>query len=563
MPDESVSRVIRRTQNALSHGSSDERREAARAVAQLATTSRAACEALAVEALVISFVRVLRDEDDEDVVNFTLFALERIATHFPSAVCEQGLPVQLVSRLDSASASTRGQAVLCVAALCEDEHGVASRRLLDEQLASALARLAAAERESGQIAIVLAAVGVLERLARESQFARALVDGGVHGVLLACSCPLHPDAPEDAHAIQDRALTTIASLATTSDFKALLAAEPTFFPLLFALRDSSVPSLSSHAHAIAHHWADDFFGWAWECCTTCKRVAEKLSLEPAAKPVDDPAAAAVAASAAATAAVNSTPSAKAARAAKAAKASRDAIAADNAQGGADRYREELEAMGEQLREFLAQADDVARGLMRTQTELDDAASACDAFVGKLRHRNLIAAEASDVPAASPDDELPPAEAFAMKCRTLGHSIDQSAERARTSSRQLLLHCNLLLDCDAAVHKSVGHLSELHGLVTSSKAVEVSHRWRQDAHVALRRALIGLSLRLELYARALLAQKEGSGSLLQKANEVLQRMPALRADAAALEVEMGIEIDGVPGSGPRPPPSPKAAGGASR
>ena len=51
----------------------------------------------------------------------------------------------------------------------------------------------------------------------------------------------------------------------------------------------------------------------------------------------------------------------------------------------------------------------------------------------------------------PERQQPPAEAFATRCRAMGHSITQCTERVKTSSRQLLLHCNLLLDCQGAVH----------------------------------------------------------------------------------------------------------------
>ena len=113
-----------------------------------------------------------------------------------------------------------------------------------------------------------------------------------------------------------------------------------------------------------------------------------------------------------------------------------------------------------------------------------------------------------------------------------YTVEQCAERVRTSSRQLLLHCNLLLDCDLGVQRAEGHLTELDGLVRTSNAVEVSFRWKLDAHDALKRALVALALRLELYARALVTQREGAGSLLNKASSALKGLPTLRSDAAA-------------------------------
>ena len=69
-----------------------------------------------------------------------------------------------------------------------------------------------------------------------------------------------------------------------SEFKQALSSDPRFFPLLFRLRDSTVPGVTAEAHAIAQHWGDDFFGWAWECCAQCKHAAERLMLDPVVRP---------------------------------------------------------------------------------------------------------------------------------------------------------------------------------------------------------------------------------------------------------------------------------------
>ena len=45
------------------------------------------------------------------------------------------------------------------------------------------------------------------------------------------------------------------------------------------LRRSKLRRRSCRNHRIASHWGDDFFGWAWECCALCKRVAAKLMLD--------------------------------------------------------------------------------------------------------------------------------------------------------------------------------------------------------------------------------------------------------------------------------------------
>lgn len=100
----------------------------------------------------------------------------------------------------------------------------------------------------------------------------------------------------------------------------------------------------------------------------------------------------------------------------------------------------------------------------------------------------------------PGTAAPPEEAFADGCRRLGFDAGQCAEKVRTCSRQLLLHCNLLLDAEAHVHKCEGHVAELDALVSAGHAVEVCFQWKLEAQEALKRGLAGLALRLELYAR---------------------------------------------------------------
>lgn len=143
---------------------------------------------------------------------------------------------------------------------------MAQQRLLDAELIPALVRLAGAERHAGAYSTVVVVVGILAMLSQETRFARRLVDGGCHTVLLQIGAPLHPDQPEESKQAQLLALTCVGNLAgRTSEFKQLLSADPDFFPLLFRLRDSSAAGITEHAHSIASHWGDEFFGWAWEC----------------------------------------------------------------------------------------------------------------------------------------------------------------------------------------------------------------------------------------------------------------------------------------------------------
>jgi len=165
-----------------------------------------------------------------------------------------------------------------------------------------------------------------------------------------------------------------------------------------------------------------------------------------------------------------------------------------------------------------QADEVTHGLLRLQAQLDEGVALTERYAGVLRQRFVIGSDPSDAP-ADPDAPLSAPRAFEVHNRQLARQLEASAQQVRTSYRQLLLHCSLLLDGERTVQRAEGHLRELDELVRAGKAVEVTFLWKQQAHVALRRALIGLSLRLELHVRALLAQREGSGSMLGLAEQV--------------------------------------------
>ena len=562
---EPPTRVIRRSKSALAHGRQEERRDAAAAYASLASTGRAACDAL----MEVSpqLVRILTEDSDDAIVRSALLTLELMSAHLASEVSEiAGLNEPLIALLDSPSAIVRLQAVRCVAMMCEDEHGLASRRLLDVKLVPALTRLAASEREQpgGSDTAALCAISTLTRLSSEARFSRDLIDGNIHTVLLAFASPSLPSASDEAKEAQLAALTCIERLARSSDFKSALSHDHAFFPLLFTLRDSLTPGVSEHAYAIAKHWGDDFFGWAWEVCSVCKDLARRMALEPRTKPAPPTArvqplgrvggppmtptaalptggggggmsgmsgmsgrAAASPSPAPPTHELGGddgasgagphqqqAPPAARAHSSSSAAASGAALSVADEIGGVEKYHQDLHTMGHELREFFAHADAVSRGLMHMQADLDDAARACEEFVSRLRRSNLIAADAADA-MTSETGEQPPAEAFAARCRKHGHSIEHAAESVRTSSRKLLLHCNLLVDCQQAVEKAEGELRAVDDLVRRSAGLEVSVQWRRDAHAGLKKALIVLCMRLELYVRSLLAQKEGSGSLLSR------------------------------------------------
>ena len=567
-------RVLRRHKTALTHGTSiEEKRVAAGAFAALAEQGKDACELMLSE-LMTPIVRILCAFDpDEHVASSLLQCVELIATFVsPSEVTEFNVAAPLVMLLDAKHSKLRMRACSCIAVLCEDEHGLAPARLLDAGLVPALVRLAGASRVASAFATLQIAVGVLARLAAETRFARRVVDGDVSGVLLQCGGLLHPDSPTAAKQAQLASLRALGELAgRVSEFKQALSSEPSFFPLLFNLRDSTLPGVSEEAHAIAKHWGEDFFGWAWECCWSCKSVAAKLMLDPVVRPEELEAEMKAASvpppslrpkthqhlgasssssmmhpppmitplSGAAGSASAASPSAIAPPMPAAALPSPappvPAPKGDKA-GGSERYREELDVVTEQLRDFLGHADEVARGLLKMQAELDEGSDACERYVRVLRQRNQIAADPVDAVPTDVDVEQPPAEAFAARCRQMGHAIGQIAERVRTSSRALLLHCNLLLDSESALKRAGAHLDELDALVRSSKAVEVSFRWKLEAHATMKKCLCALALRLELYVRALVQQREGSGSLLSTAQMCLEGLPSLRLEIGTLNAE---------------------------
>ena len=99
-----------------------------------------------------------------------------------------------------------------------------------------------------------------------------VVQGEVHGVLLAFAGPQLPNAPPAVHQAQLFALEAIYELGKTSEFKGALSEVEGFFSLLFTLRDCDTKGVIELSHRIASHWSDDFFGWVWECCALCKRT---------------------------------------------------------------------------------------------------------------------------------------------------------------------------------------------------------------------------------------------------------------------------------------------------
>ena len=316
---------------------------------------RSACESLL--EMCPPFIRAVGDETDDSALGAILLTLERMAVHYPE-VSEHGLSAPLVARLDSPSAAIRERAARCAIVLCDDD--VAITRLLEADLLPAMTRLASVERERTAFGTAAVAIGVLARLAADARFARRVGDTeGVQEVLLATVGPLHPDASPDERLAQRSALDALCHLGRTSEIRAGLSADPDFFPLLFRLRDSSDSSVSRRAHDIAAHWADDFFGWAWECCAASKGVAERLMIE--AKPSLD---------------VDAPPNA------------RGGGEKQRTHGGVEQYAAQLSMVSDQLQDFLGHANEVAHGLLQAQGNLE-AVGLARAHAIPLGTRNTI------------------------------------------------------------------------------------------------------------------------------------------------------------------------------
>lgn len=305
----------------------------------------------------------LLSADDRNEVELTLLTLERLSHDHQSEVAEHGLGPPLVALLDSAHASIRYSAVCCAVVLCEDVHGLASEALLEAGVVPAVVRLSGAEKEAGRHETAASAMSVLARLSQEPRFKRRVAESdGVMAVLIDFARPLRPDAAQLAPLrAQAAALRALEHLAHTSEVKAALGTDPRFFPLLFSLRDVAhelAPEVAPLAEALAAHWADEFFGWAWECCGVCKAAAERLSLDKPKPPPPPP----------------NKPQPR-----------------HQGSGGATdddarQIAEDRSSLTQQLHEFLGHADEVTRGLLRTQNALDDSIGECEAYVRTLRQR---------------------------------------------------------------------------------------------------------------------------------------------------------------------------------
>ena len=447
-----AARKLKQTIVQFAHGDEDERRDAARILADMSSGGVVVCQTLLNELGNDLITALDGQHTDSECLFFVLLTLKRIAHHMPMETSDAGIAPPLVALLYSELPILRDHAAECVAILCEEDD--AGKALLQAGLAPALTRLALALRESGEGgesgesgecydggegggvdggdggaggaagrdghtpgggSVMRCACAVLSKLAQDRDTRRMVSEAGVLHELLALSAPLLPDAGEDVRAAQRHVLTAVEALSHVAEFKALLSREPTFFPLLYAIRDSAVEGVAPLAHAIAKQWDDDFFGWAWQCCTSCKEAAAELMLDAEVP-----------------------------------------IGPADATGGVERYSAKLATVHGQLKEFLRHANEQTHGLLQLQEQLDDGVALCERYAGVLRQRFVIGSDPADAP-ADPDAELSAPRAFEVHNRQLSRKLESSAGEVRTTYRQLLLHCNLLLDCQRQVHRAEAQL----------------------------------------------------------------------------------------------------------
>ena len=200
-------------------------------------------------------------------------------------------------------------------------------------------------------------------------------------------------------------------------------------------------------------------------------------------------------------------------------------------GGAEGYLGDLSNLDLQLREFLAHANGEFESLQKRSEMFEDGCLVSSRMQALLRMRPVVFGEA---------DAATQAEARREALHETDRELQEGVAAAGLAKGRLLLHCNLLLDCQRRVQRAEAHLKELHGLVNAGHGVEVTHRWRTDAHGEIRSALINLAARLELFSRDLLSQREGARSSQAVAEKLKERIPALRAEVAVLEREAALD-----------------------
>ena len=480
---------------------------------------------------------------DEAFTASALLALQRIALHLPLEVHDAGIvkPVLALCASEQPETLRAGAAQVIEMLAADEEVGIS---MVKAGAAPTLVSLALHEHRHAAHGVEYTAMRALLALSEKRINQQSIANGEpIHSQLLDLAAPTSAYAPYDARGAHLCVLSTLVNLGGVGEFKSLLSAETRFFPLLFRLRDSGIDDVTLRSHQLASHWADEFFGWAWACCTRCKEVAAALMLDAEPAP-----------------------------------------GASQQRGGVEQYTTQLVAIHGQFKEFLRQVDEVSSGLLHTQEKLDDSlalcaclpclalphlalcslpfycaprkarqrasyrvsyrasyrasyppsyraphpcswprvrprapastcrstrpipmrARRCERYTRVMRQQRIVADDPTEPPML-PGAPVAPARAFVEHVRDVSRRLESCLQAVRASYREALLHCNLLLDNQGAVRRAEAHLDELHAIVEAGKGVEVTFQWKLEAHAALKRALVSFALRLELHVRALVSQ----------------------------------------------------------
>ena len=515
-------RHIRVSISALQFGDADERRQAAMTFAFLARRDRASCESIVELDGILPLTRALSADNQPPTLRSCLMAMRYLAVyrHLAVEVAEKDGCSPVVSLIDSADMGVRLDAAGCAAALCE--HDEVGARMVEVGVVPATKRLV----ESSDVdELQNCGVLIINRLGSASSNRRTLVDAGVLPHLLKLSKPDLGPAGSDGgvpatdrnvrRATQREALRSIDSLCSMHDVKSELSEMPSFFAMLFELRDDNDEDIAAAVDAIATHWEEERFGWCWRCCSACKQVAERLMLPPKSQQPR----------------IKSGP----------AKGSGDTGAGGDGTGAAVwednvavAYTAELQRLQVRLKEYLAESDAELKELLVLQGKLE-------AGVGRCERQERVQTQKYVQTHRRVHVRLQ------QRFSEMQTSLQSCREPVRLACKKLLRHGNLILDAEQRGQLELRRLQELLVMVGEGRAVEVTHLWAQQSIGLARDALVAMATRLELHVRVSVQDRESQRKAMQQAERALSDMKALYDRAMAESVAAAERIDGGAGT----------------
>ena len=512
-------RHIRVSIGALQFGDPDERRQAAMTFAFLARRDRASCESIVELDGILPLTRALAADNQLPTLRSCLMAVRYLAVYRNLAVevAEKDGCAPVVSLTDSADMGVRLDAAGCAAALCE--HDEVSAQMVEAGVVPAAKRLV----ESSDVdELQNFGALIINRLSSASSNRRTLVDAGVLPQLLKLSKPeLEPPAGSGGgggaadrnvrRATQREALRSIDALCALHDVKSQLSEMPSFFAMLFELRDDNDEDVAAAVDAIATHWEEERFGWCWRCCSACKQVAERLMLPPKARQPR----------------IKSGP----------AKGGGDTGAGAGGDGTgaavwednvAVAYTAELQRLQVRLKEYLAESDAELKELLMLQGKLEAGVGRCERQERVQTQRYVQTHRRVHV-------------ALQQRFSEMQTSLQSCREPVRLACKKLLRHGNLILDAEQRGQRELRRLQELLVMVGEGRAVEVTHLWAQQSVGLARDALVAMATRLELHVRVSVQERESQRKAMQRAERALADMKSLYDRAVAESVAAAERI----------------------